>query len=265
MTRSRVLLAMLAMCVASALVAQDVPVPTPTPTPTPDPVLVAVGTASTKLVRYATGEARTALEPLKAVQESDARVAVAQGRVLEQEKKYDESAALLRKAVALAPADPEAQVWLGETLLRQKKQAEADAAFQKAVDLMTPRVAADTAGTDIAARYWLGVAQQRRRVFDKSAETLTRLLELQPTHIMAAYQLGLTRAFQGRWADAVTLLTRALEGDSGIAYAYYYRALAQDKLGRKDQLVLDMEKFLALAPSSPEADKARAVVAAAKR
>ncbi len=263
MSRTRVLLAALAMLMGGLLVAQEVPAPTPTPTP--DHVVVAVGTASTRLVRYATGEARTALEPLKVVQESDPRVAVALGRVLEQEKKYDESAALLRKAVALAPADPEAQIWLGETLLRQKKQAEADAAFQRAIDLMTPRVAADTAGEDFTSRYWLGVAQQRRRVFDKSAETLTKLLELQPTHLMATYQLGLTRAFQGRWADAVTLLTKALEGDSGIAYAYYYRALAQDKLGRKDQLVLDMEKFLALAPNSPEADRARAVVAAAKR
>lgn len=259
MSRTRVLLAVLILLMGGVLLAQ------PAPTPTPDPVPGVVGTAGIKLVRYSTAEARTTLEPLQGVRETDARVAVALGRVLEQEKKYDESAALLRKAVALAPADPEAQIWLGETLLRQKKQAEADAAFQKAIDLMAPKVAADTAGTDITARYWLGVAQQRRRAFDKSAETLTKLVELRPTHIMAAYQLGLTRAFQGRWADAVTLLTRALEGDSGIAYAYYYRALAQDKLGRKDQLVLDMEKFLVLAPNSPEADKARAVVTAAKR
>ncbi|MBP7799828.1 MAG: tetratricopeptide repeat protein [Thermoanaerobaculaceae bacterium] len=263
MIRSRVLLVMVALSVGSAVVAQEEP--SPSPTPTPDPVVVTVGSASAKLVRYATAEARTALEPLKARQESDPRVAMALGRVLEQEKKYGESAALLGKAVVLAPSDPEAQIWLGETLLRQKKQAEADAAFGKAIDLVTPRVAADSAGADLGSRYWLGVAQQRRRLFDKSAETLTKLLELQPTHLMATYQLGLTRAFQGRWADAVTLLTKALEGDSGIAFAYYYRALAQDKLGRKDQLVLDMEKFLALAPNAPEADKARAVVAAAKR
>lgn len=263
MARRWLLLAMCAVLCGSVSVAWDEPVPTPTPTP--DPVTGAVRTAEVRLLKFATAEARAALEPLMASREADSRVAMALGRVLEQEKKYEESLALLRKAVALAPADPEAHVWLGETLLRQKKQAEADAAFQKAIDLATPKVAGDIAGKDFTSRYWMGVAQQRRRAFDKSAETLTKLLELQPTHLMATYQLGLTRAFQGRWADAVTLLTRALEGDSGIAYAYYYRALAQDKLGHKDQLVLDMERFLALAPNAPEAERARAVVAAAKR
>ncbi|HPC84563.1 MAG TPA: tetratricopeptide repeat protein [Thermoanaerobaculaceae bacterium] len=263
MAYRRVLVAVLAMCMAGVLVAQEEPAPTPTPAP--DPVVAAVGTAGARLLRYATPDARAALAPVQAARETDARVAVALGRVLEQEKKYDESAAVLRKAVALAPADPEAHVWLGETLLRQKKQAEADAAFQKAIDLTSPKVATDTEGKDLSSRYWLGVAQQRRRVFDRSAETLSKLLELQPGHLMATYQLGLTRAFQGRWADAVTLLTKALESDSGIAYAYYYRALAQEKLGRKDQLVLDMERFLALAPNAPEAERARAVVAAAKR
>lgn len=237
----------------------------PAPAPTPDPIVSAVATAGGRLLRYATADARAALQPVEGRKEDNARVAMTLGRVLEQEKKYEESAAMLRKAVALAPADPEPHIWLGETLLRQKKQAEADAAFQKAIDLVAPKVAADSEGVDIDSRYWLGVAQQRRRLYDTSAETLAKLLELRPGHIMASYQLGLTRAFQGRWADAVTLLSKALEGDSGIAYAYYYRALAHDKLGRKDQLVLDMEKFLALAPNAPEADKAKAVVAAAKR
>ena len=38
-----------------------------------------------------------------------------------------------------------------------------------------------------------------------------------------------------------------------------------DQLGKKDQLVLDMDRFLKLAPQAPEADKAQAVVKAAKR
>ena len=82
---------------------------------------------------------------------------------------------------------------------------------------------------------------------------------------MTTYQIGATAAFQGRWQDAVTELTSAIDADSGIAYAYYFRAMAQDKLGKKDQLVLDMERFLALAPAAPESTNAAAVVAAAKR
>jgi tetratricopeptide (TPR) repeat protein len=239
--------------------------PACTPTAVPDPVIKALQTTNAKLLRHDTAEARKALEPLQDRRENDARVALALGRVLDQERKYNDALVQLRNAASLAPTNPENHIWVGEVLMRQKKQKDADTAFQKAIDLMAPKVAADTDGKDIESRYWLGVAQQRRRLFDQSAQTLAKVLELKPDHLMATYQLGLTRAFQQRWADAVALLTRALEADSGIAQAYYYRGLAQDKLGRKDLLVLDMERFLTLAPNAPEADMARAVVNAAKR
>ncbi len=40
--------------------------------------------------------------------------------------------------------------------------------------------------------------------------------------------------------------------------------MVQNKLGHKDRLVNDMERFLALAPSAPEADEARAVLQAVR-
>ena len=242
-----------------------VPMPEPTPVPTPDPVVGGGDGGERQAPQVRDGEVRTTLEPLLVVKDTDARVALPWGRMLEQEKKYDEALVQLRKAAVLAPVNPEVQVWIGEVLMRQKKQGEADAAFQKAIDLMTPKVAADVAGTDYDSRYWLGVAQQRKRLFEPAAAAFTKCLEIRPNDLMATYQLGLTRAFQGKWADAVALLSKSLDADPGIAYGYFYRALAQDKLGRKDLLVLDMQRFITLAPNAPEADRAQAVVNAAKR
>lgn len=239
--------------------------PVPTATPTPDPVVTTVAAAGAKLLRYATAEVRSTLDPLLGVKDTDARVGLSWGRLLEQEKKYDEALTQLRTASALAPASAEVQIWIGEVLMRQKKQGDADAAFQRAIDLMTPKVAADLAGTDYDSRYWLGLAQQRRRLFDPAAAAFGKCLEIRPDDLMATYQLGLTRAFQGKWVDAVALLTKSLDRDSGIAYAYFYRALAEDKLGKKDLLVLDMQRFLTLAPNAPEAERAQAVVNAARR
>jgi regulator of sirC expression with transglutaminase-like and TPR domain len=47
--------------------------------------------------------------------------------------------------------------------------------------------------------------------------------------------------------------------------AYYYRGLAYDKLGRKDLMVLDLDRFVKLAPGAPESERARAVLAGASR
>lgn len=78
------------------------------------------------------------------------------------------------------------------------------------------------------------------------------------------YQLGLTRALQQQWGPAVDLLTQAIDRDSGIAYAYYYRGLAAEQTGRKDLLIADMDRFLFLAPDAPEAARARRILEAAR-
>jgi tetratricopeptide (TPR) repeat protein len=183
-------------------------------------------------------------------------VAMALGRVHEQEKKYGEAEARLKKATELAAGDPAPWVYLGETYLRQRRDGEASNAFRQAAD------AARAKGGPEAA-YYLGVAQQRLKQYDEAVATLSSASAPQPALI--PYQIGVTRAFQENWPAAVEQLGRAIEQDSGLAYAYYYRGLAQEKLGRKDLLVNDMERFLALAPGAPEAERAKAILRAVKR
>lgn len=231
--------------------------PSPGASETPAPPPAVVGEVDRLLAEYKTGEARSAIAPLSGQADSNPYVSMALGRVLDQEKKYSEATARLRKATELAPADPAPQVYLGEALLRARKSGEADAAFRKAAEL------AQGKGGD--SLYYLGVAQQRLRQFDQAVETLERARGQSPSNAMIPFQIGVTRAFQEQWSPAVEQLSRAIEMNSGMAYAYYYRGLAYDKLNRKDQLVKDMERFLALAPDAPEADRARAVLQAARR
>jgi tetratricopeptide (TPR) repeat protein len=216
-----------------------------------------VGQAERKLVEYKTGEARGAINGVADQADRNAAVSVALGRVLDQEKKYGEAAARLRKAGEIAPSDPAPWVYLGESYLHDRKSGEADAAFRKAADL------AQGGGRD--ADYFLGVAQQRLRQFDSAVETLERARSKDPGNPLIPFQIGMTRVFQEQWQPAVDQLNKALEMDSGIAYAYYYRGLAAEKIGRKDLLVNDLERFLALAPNAPEADRAKAVLRAAQR
>jgi tetratricopeptide (TPR) repeat protein len=247
---------MLVLCVAAFVVAtglapvaaQDAP--------------VSMQVVGEKLWAYQTGDARKALTPALDKAASDLAVATVLGRVLDQEKKYDDAVAQLKKAADLNPGDPEPQVWLGETLIHAKR-AGSDDAFRKAADLAQAALK-DTPG-DARSLYFLGVAQQRLKQYDKAVETLGMALNAGSDNATTLYQIGATLAFQQKWGEAVAQLTAAIERNSGLAYAYYYRGLAQDKLGKKDQLVLDMERFLKLAPQSPDADKATAVIKAAKR
>jgi tetratricopeptide (TPR) repeat protein len=228
-----------------------------------DPLVAPLATVDAKLTVYATKDARDAVNPIADKAETDARVAVALGRVLDQEKKYDDAIVKLAKAVALAPDNGRYLLALGETYLHKKDQTNADATFQKLADLVQPRVDADATAWE--PRYLLAIARMRLKQFDKATPAFTKALELTPGHPMTLYYFGLSRALEGKWADAVDQLSKAIDKDPTIAMAYYYRALAYDKLKKKDKLVLDMRTFVQLAPDAPEAERARAVLDAAKR
>ncbi len=208
-----------------------------------------------RLWHYQTGPARDALGRFMDQADANGYVAAAYGRVLEQEKKYGDAEGRLRKATELAPNDPAAFVSLGEVYLRQRRDGDADNAFRKAADVARAKGGAE-------ASYYLGVAQQRLKQYDEAVSTLQGARA--PAPALIPYQIGVTRAFQENWPAAVEQLGRAIEMDSGLAYAYYYRGLAQDKLGRKDLLVNDMERFLTLAPDAPEAERAKAILRAVK-
>ena len=208
-----------------------------------------------RIWHYQTGPARDALGRFVDQADANGYVAAAYGRVLEQEKKYGDAEGRLRKATELAPNDPAAFVYLGELYLHQNRNGDADNAFRKAADVARAKGGADAA-------YYLGIAQQRLKQYDEAVSTLQGARA--PAPALIPYQIGVTRAFQENWPAAAEQLGRAIEMDSGLAYAYYYRGLTQDKLGRKDLLVNDMERFLALAPDAPEAERARAILRAVK-
>ncbi|HYN43109.1 MAG TPA: tetratricopeptide repeat protein, partial [Thermoanaerobaculia bacterium] len=245
----------------SAPAAAAAPTAAPASVPAPSTASEVARGAAKKLDAFQAKEARAALEPVVSQAGSNADVAIALGRLLEQEKKYDESAAVLRTAAAATPADGRVPLWLGETLLRAKKMADADAAFSKAVELATQAIAArpDDAGAFLVQ----GSALSRLRRYDEAMVALGKARELDGGSPATLYQMGATRAFQQRWADAVTLLSQTLEKETGMALAYYYRGLAQEKLGRKDLMVVDLDRFVKVAPAAPEADRARALLAAA--
>ncbi len=60
-----------------------------------------------------------------------------------------------------------------------------------------------------------------------------------------------------RSADGITLLNRVIERFPDAADAYFYRAYGSLQLNKPADAKPDLEKYLALAPSGPQAAKAK--------
>jgi len=232
-------------------------------TPSEDPVVQAVRVAEEKLLGWQTREARQALEPVKGEAPKNPAVARALSQVLVQEKKYAEAAKLLEEAAKLSSGDAAVWLSLAETYLVLNKTTQAEGAFRKAKEAAEKVLSANE--TDAAARLQLALALKGLKQLDKAAEHLGKLVEQGQGDAVLLYHLGVVQLLTGKAGAAFETLSKALELHKGLAYAYYYRGLAADKLGKKDVLVNDMGRFLHLAPNAPEATKAKAILAAAKR
>ncbi|MDX1502633.1 MAG: tetratricopeptide repeat protein [Thermoanaerobaculia bacterium] len=214
-----------------------------------------IAAVSRKLWAWETAEARKALETGDlAGPQADS----AWGRVLFQEQRLAEAADRLRAAAAAAKDDPEPLIQLGETLRTQGDSAGATQAFRDAVTRAQALV--DAYPGNPRALYHLGMGRLWAGDVEGAVTALEKAREKAPGDPLVHYHLGLARASQERWSDTVAHLDEALKGNDGIALAYYYRGLAQSRLGRKDLMVADLERFLKLAPNSPEAPKARRIL-----
>ncbi len=151
-------------------------------------------------------------------------------------------------------------LYLGDAHLRAERSEEARQAFEQAVQ--RAEAGLSSAPEDAKLLLALGIARQRLRQLPEATAALEKARALNPGSIEATYQLGLTKALARDYGAAVDLLTEAVERNSEIAYAYYYRALAAEKVDRKDLLINDLNRFLALAPDAPDAPRARRLLAA---
>jgi tetratricopeptide (TPR) repeat protein len=82
---------------------------------------------------------------------------------------------------------------------------------------------------------------------------------------MVHHQIGLAHLMLKQYRQAKDALSKAIESDPLLAPAFFYRGLAWEKLDRKDNMLIDMDQVVTLAPNAPEAKKAGAILAASGR
>ena len=212
-----------------------------------------------QILSYSPENARQILAPVE--DQNDPEVEAAEGRILILEKDYSAAAEKLA-AASKELEDPAVLVDLGDAYSYARNQGKAQSSYQEASSAAESALAEDP--TDSDALFALGVAQQRLKQYDPALVNLEKAREADPRNEKIAFELGLTQMLKGNNQAGFDQLSAAIDLNSGYAYAYYYRALAAEKIDRKDITVNDMDRFLRLAPEAPEAEKARRILQAAR-
>jgi len=166
--------------------------------------------------------------------------------------------AILEKQVEKEPMDPVAEFYRGEVLRWLDRKDEAKAAWQRTIDKAL--IAVDKNSRNCTARYYQGAALVRLKKADDARKVLKRAAKDDFDPTMVDFQMGLVFLIQENWKAAKAAFDDVHEFDPRYAHLYFYRGIASEKLGRKDLLLNDLDQFVKLAPNSPEAKTARAIL-----
>lgn len=154
--------------------------------------------------------------------------------------------------------DAVAQYWEGELAYQQSDNKGANAAWQSAAKSAAKMVAADS--TDATAQFYLGASLVRQKKYEPALKALRLAVRGGFDEAMVNQQIGFIYLFQQKWKDAKDAFDVGLSVNPRFAPMYYWRAMAWDKLGRKDNLMIDLDQYLKLAPKGPEAGRAQAIL-----
>jgi len=157
-----------------------------------------------------------------------------------------------------APEDPVAEYYRGVVLGWTNQREQATAAWQSAKQRAEALVEKDS--KDARAQYYLGASLVQLRKPADAQKALKKAERAKWDKPMVDFQTGLSYMLQENWKAAKDSFDAVHELDPRYAHLYFYRALAWDKLGRKDQMINDMDQFVRLAPNSNEAKTARALL-----
>jgi tetratricopeptide (TPR) repeat protein len=178
------------------------------------------------------------------------------------EKTVNEGLEILKKQAKKDPHDPVSQFYLGEVLAWLDESDAAKAAWKAAKDRAAAQIAKKS--RDARAQFYLGASRVRLKQTVEARKALKKAVKYGFDKPMVDFQIGLSYLLEQNWKAAKSSFDDVHELDPRYAHLYFYRGLAWDKLGRKDNLINDLDQFVKLAPNSPEAKKAKAILSSVK-
>jgi len=160
------------------------------------------------------------------------------GILLAEEKKLDKAIQSLSKASTADPDDPTAPYYLGEVYSWQRKKDKATSEWKKAQGRAEKTLQKNP--EDPQANYWLGATLLKLGKISQARSALQKSSTggFQPA--MTDFQFGLVFSAQKNWTKAKEHFDRCLRTDNSLAHAYYYRGRVLEKLGKKSEMLTDL-------------------------
>jgi tetratricopeptide (TPR) repeat protein len=234
-------------------------------------------------------EAETELAKLLAEFPDNADILLIQGEVLVAQRKLEPAVAALEKCAAIDPERPRLHFQLGSALAQLGQNARAIEEFGKELELNDdPRILT-------MARLNRTAIFGKEQNWDAAAAELEALIAFDPTQVQAYgdlvsfylqagktdeaadalrrgaaagfasaphyYSVGARYFRDERMEDASAAFTKALEIDPSFARAERSLGHACERLGRNDEAVRHLQRYLELAPDAPDAKEVTALVA----
>jgi tetratricopeptide (TPR) repeat protein len=160
------------------------------------------------------------------------------------EKKYAEAVPHYEKAVALDPTRAAAQVNLGQALIQSGNVTRGIAALEQAVTLRPD---------DHKTRLYLAQSLASQTHWSKAVQHYQAILAAEPDNADALRGLGYCHLSQERYGDAISVLSKANTIEPGNVQGLVWLAQGYGMAGELDKSESTFRKVLAIDPSSQEA------------
>jgi len=167
--------------------------------------------------------------------------------------KDKEGMAHLSKAIQLDPGNPRAHHDLGMALLHQRRFDEAIGHLSTALQLRPQGL--DEQYNPVNMHYYLGQAFLLKGDSKEAQVVLSKAVSLDPNHVQARYRLALALADQGKFDQALTHYSKAVEIRPDVdtsAALHYLLAMHYAEARRFHEAILSAQKALELARAAGE-------------
>jgi tetratricopeptide (TPR) repeat protein len=154
--------------------------------------------------------------------------------------------------------DAMASFHLGEILSEKDRLREAAAAWKAAARIVSTAVWQNP--YDATAQFYLGAALVRGGRYEEGREALLMAARGGFDPAMVNHQIGLAYLLSESWMEAKDALDYGIAIEPRYAPMYFWRAMAWDKLNRKDEMLMDLHQYVKLTPHGPFADEAKSTL-----
>jgi tetratricopeptide (TPR) repeat protein len=186
---------------------------------------------------------------------------ITEGQEFMTQSKYKEAVVDFEKAYPLVPVDKPDTKKIHDQLSRVLAQAYYRAGdLGKAIAMLESVIAADP--SNVPEQVLLANLYLQNGQLDKGRALLEKLPPSAITDPGAYINVGILFLNKNNPTDAVTYFSKAIDMNAKAGDAFYYRGLAYTHLKKTAEARSDFEQVLALAPDSPEAKDAKAMLAA---